>query len=261
MLFRSLELGATDYIRKPFSHQIVKKRLENIVNARRYLETLKSELHNKETKIHTIEDSTIDILASIIEYRSVEVGGHTKRIRLLTEVIIDCINKNMTKAFNTYFDNKTKKLISHAATLHDIGKINIPDYILLKPGKLTFDEYEIMKTHSMVGANIIDKLKDVYDESYLSCLYTICRHHHERWDGTGYPNHLAKHEIPLIAQIVSLADVYDALSSKRVYKDALLPNEVDEVIVSEENKMFSPLMIECYQLCKERMAQVISDYQ
>lgn len=235
----ALKLGAADFIRKPFSKEITIQRIKNTVE----LYTHRRKLQNK---IENINDSVVEALSNIIEYRSVEVGGHVKRIKLYTNAMLQNIYNN-PKKYKQFNIKKDKiELISQAAMLHDIGKISIPDHILLKPGKLTEQEFEIMKTHSENGDIIITNFIKFHDKEYKELLHEICRWHHERWNGNGYPDGLKGNEIPVSAQIVGVADVYDALTSDRVYKKAYSHEESVEIINKEKGSGFSELMIDCF---------------
>ena len=147
--------------------------------------------------------------------------------------------------------------IARASALHDIGKIGIPDAILLKPGRLTPEEYEIMKNHTTIGCDILEKFHENQTEDFYRYCYEICRYHHERWDGNGYPDHLAGDEIPISAQIVAVADVYDALVSPRVYKSVYANNEAFDMIMNGECGQFSPDIMECFGLAKEDFFNIV----
>ena len=147
-------------------------------------------------------------------------------------------------------------MISAASALHDVGKIAIPDSILLKPGKLTPEEYEYMKSHSVRGCELVENIKDIWDEEYAKLSYDICRYHHERYDGKGYPDGLAGDDIPIAAQIVSVADVYDALVSKRVYKDAYGKEQAFRMITTGECGVFSPKLLKCFKMVRKSFEQL-----
>ena len=162
-------------------------------------------------------DTMVDALASLIEYRSVETGQHTMRIRKFTAMLLGEVQRSCPEYGLT--DESVRKIVS-AASLHDIGKIGIPDAVLNKPGPLTKDDWIIMRSHPEIGAQIVEKLSGATDREYLRYAYNICLYHHERWDGGGYPGGLVGDDIPICAQVVGLADAYDAMTTRRGYKDA-----------------------------------------
>lgn len=207
---KSYEFGVVDYISRPFDPIIVTQRVKNTIilySKQKELESLvKEQVIEKESNNALM----INILSTIVEFRNGESGLHVIRIRIITEILMEALRKRYQE-----YDMAESHiaLISNAAALHDIGKIEIPEEILNKPGKLTKEEFEIMKTHSALGAGMLDNLRFGNDEELVKYARQICRWHHERWDGNGYPDHLKEDEIPIAAQIVSLADVYDALVS------------------------------------------------
>ena len=181
-----------------------------------------------------------DEISTAVEFRSYESGTHLKRVRIFTRILLQ-------EAVHDYPLSPTEiDLIARASALHDIGKIAIPDSILTKPGKLTHEEYEIMKTHTTIGCEILSKLRFAEEPVDYRYCYDICRHHHERWDGKGYPDGLKGDEISIWAQAVSLADVYDALTSVRVYKEAYTPQKAREMILAGECGVFNPRLLEYF---------------
>mgnify|MGYP003217017105 CR=1 FL=1 len=189
-------------------------------------------------------DMMVNILSHIVEFRNGESGQHVRNIHMMTEILLQHLQKRITKYQITQEDIVR---IATASALHDIGKISIPDTILNKPGKLTKEEYEIVKTHSMAGAQMLDALPEYKDTPFVKTAYEICRWHHERYDGKGYPDGLNGEEIPISAQIVSVADVYDALTSERCYKKSFSHEKAMEMILNGECGQFSPLILECLQ--------------
>ena len=211
-------------------------------------------IREQERKIRENNEFMIDALSSVVEFRSLETGEHIRRIKYFTRIML----KYLMKYFPKY--NMTPELldeIARASALHDIGKIGIPDAILLKPGRLTPEEFEIMKTHTTIGCDILEKFKDNQDSAFYRHCYDIVRYHHERWDGNGYPDHLAGDEIPISAQIVAIADVYDALVSTRVYKSAYANNIAYDMIMNGECGQFSPDVLECFALAKEDFFNIV----
>lgn len=246
--------GIADVMHKPFYPHIVKRRASNIIelyqnkhNMEVRLKEQEEEIRAQEKKIRENNEFMIDALSSVVEFRSLETGEHIRRIKYFTRILL----KYLMMYFPKYgLTQQQVDEIARAAALHDIGKIGIPDAILLKPGKLTPEEFEIMKTHTTIGCDILKKFsEDETDHFYRYC-YEICRHHHERWDGNGYPDHLAGDEIPISAQIVAVADVYDALVSPRVYKGPYANNIAYDMIMNGECGQFSPDVLECFALAK-----------
>ncbi|MDR0817566.1 MAG: response regulator [Clostridiales Family XIII bacterium] len=241
----SYELGVSDVMHKPFNASIVTQRADNVIQLYSYknhleekLEEQKQELVEKEGRIKQMNFSLIDTLSATVEFRNVESGKHIKRTRLLLKLILE----NMRDKYS--FSDEQLELMSSAAALHDVGKIAIPDAVLLKPGKLTKEEFEIMKTHTTKGAEILETLDLLQDKEYYQYCYDICRHHHERWDGRGYPDGLSGNDIPIWAQAAAVVDVYDALTSKRVYKDAFSHEEAIRMIMDGECGSFNPEILD-----------------
>lgn len=186
----------------------------------------------------------IDILGTVVEYRNLESGEHINRVKGFTKILAERLMEEYPEYGLT---PKSVEMISSASALHDIGKIAIPDHILLKPGRLTEEEFDYMKSHTTRGCDILNSIEGVWDDSYGKLSYDICRHHHERYDGKGYPDGLKGEEIPIAAQIVSVADVYDALVTERVYKGAYTKDEAFHMIVNGECGVFSPKLLECFR--------------
>ena len=234
---KGLSSGAVDYIFKPFDHNIVKSRIDNQMELVRYRENLEVMVNKKVNELIAAKEKMLTTMASVIEYRSVESGEHVKRTSILTGIIAEVLLKN--PLFREELLEKDYNIMIKASPLHDIGKIAVPDDILLKPGKLTPEEFGIMETHTTKGSEIIKKMQ-FNDEKdlYLMHCYDICRHHHERWDGKGYPDKISGHDIPLSARIVSIVDVYDALVSQRVYKPPFSHEEAMKIIEEDSGKKF-----------------------
>ena len=235
-------LGVTDYIPRPFNVYIVRRRVENTlnlyVNQKRLMRLVSDQIAEKE------ENNTlmVSILSNVVEIRNHESGDHIRNIRRITEMLLHQLVQK-TKAYN--LTEEDIALIKTASSLHDIGKITIPEEILNKPGKLTKEEFEIMKTHSAAGAQILEQMKYGQDKPLYRYVLEICRWHHERWDGHGYPDGLMGEEIPISAQIVAIADVYDALTSERCYKKAYDHTTAINMILNGECGAFNPLLLEC----------------
>lgn len=258
---RAYDFGVADVIHKPFYPYIVRRRSKNIIelyqnkrNMERRLKEQEIAIRAQEKEIRETNEFMIDALSTVVESRSAETGDHTKRIKFYTRIMA----RHLSEHFPRYgLTPALVDAISRASVLHDIGKIGISDTILLKPGRLTAEEFEIMKTHTTIGCDILEKLyKDRTGEFYRYC-YEICRHHHERWDGRGYPDHLAGEDIPISAQIVAVADVYDALVSPRVYKGSFSKEKAFEMIMNGECGQFSPDILECFQLAREDFSNIM----
>ncbi len=194
----------------------------------------------------------ISILSQIVEFRNGESGLHVMRINMITGMLLERLAVKSDKYPLSWAE---RSMITMASSLHDIGKIGIPEEILNKPGKLTKEEFEIMKQHSAIGADMLRSLKRYQNEELVKIAYEICRWHHERYDGRDYPDGLKGEEIPISAQVVSLADVYDALVSERVYKKAFSPEKALEMIRNGECGSFNPLLLECLVDIRDRVKE------
>lgn len=208
-------------------------------------------IKNREQKtLRDLNGELIDALSNMVEFRDMESGEHIKRIKTFTRILLNQVNLVSETLF---FTKEQINVISTAAAMHDIGKIAISDVILTKPGKLTDEEYEQMKLHTLKGCEILKTMPKIQNEEYYNYCYEICRHHHERYDGKGYPDGLKGDDIPIESQVVALADVYDALTSERCYKKAYSPQKAYEMITNGECGTFSPLMLECLRLGRKEM--------
>lgn len=236
------ELGVSDYISRPFDSRVVCQRVANTIklySKQKNLAKLVSEQVNEKEKSNRM---MIRILSQIVEFRNGESGSHVLHIEKLTEMLM----KQLLRKTDKYqIDPQMQELIPTASALHDIGKIGIEEKILNKPGKLTPEEFEIMKKHSVIGESILTSTAANLNEPLIKVASQICRWHHERYDGKGYPDGLKGDEIPISAQIVSLADVYDALTSERVYKKAFSHEKTMEMIQAGQCGTFNPILIEC----------------
>lgn len=239
---RAYELGASDYISRPFDAKVVYQRVINMIKLyakqRRLIHLVTDQIYEKEKNNRMMTG----ILSQIVEFRNGESGLHVLHINILTQLLLE---KLMRKSENYDLSWSQQHMIATASALHDIGKIGIDEKILNKPGKLTKEEFEAMKQHTIIGARMLDRLEMYHDEEMMKYAYEICRWHHERYDGKGYPDGLKGEEIPISAQVVSLADVYDALVSDRVYKKAYSHEKAMEMILNGECGIFNPLLLEC----------------
>ena len=244
---RAYDMGVMDVISKPVVPYIVLKRVQSVIELfqarkrlRRTVASQQSKLLEQAEKIIRLNQGMIEALSTAIEFRSEESGGHVQRIRRITQHLLE------HTPLGEGLSREEIDQIALASIMHDVGKIAVPDAILNKPGKLTPEEFEVMKTHTTQGAKLLDQIPQFREDSLYPYARDIALHHHERWDGRGYPEGLAGDEISIWAQIVSLADVYDALSCKRVYKDAFSREKVLEMICSGQCGTFNPRLLECF---------------
>ena len=239
---KAYELGASDYVNRPFDAKTVYQRVYNIIKLyakqKRLLSLVKDQIYENEKN----NQMMIRILSHIVEFRNGESGKHVLHINVLTGLLLEKLAHISDKY---YISGDEQYLITTASALHDIGKIGIDEKILNKPGRLTKEEFEIMKQHTVIGEDMLKHLEFYQDEELVRYAREICRWHHERYDGRGYPDGLKGDEIPIAAQVVSLADVYDALTSERVYKSAYSHDVAMEMILNGECGQFNPLLLEC----------------
>ena len=239
---RAYELGVTDFISRPFDALIVHRRVVNTImlyaKQKRLANMVADQIYENEQRSSLL----IDILSHIVEFRNGESGLHVLNVRTLTELML---NHLVQKTERYQLSPSDISMICTASALHDIGKISIDEKILNKPGRFTDEEFAVMKTHSMAGAEMLENLPIHQDDPLVKVAYDICRWHHERWDGRGYPDGLLGDEIPIAAQIVALADVYDALTSKRCYKDSFSHEKAVDMILAGQCGAFNPLLLDC----------------
>lgn len=250
---KAYEMGVSDYISRPFDAQVVYRRVYNTIKlyARQHrLITMLSEQVREKDKNNSM---MVSILSQIVEFRNGESGSHVVHIKQLTKMLLEQLQRKDTAYTVTSSD---LLLIPLAAALHDIGKIGIDEKILNKPGKLTREEFEIMKTHTVIGADMLESLTLYQEDPLVRIARDICRWHHERFDGKGYPDGLKGDNIPLSAQVVSLADVYDALVSERVYKKAFSHEKAIQMILNGECGTFNPVLLECLLDIQRQLKQM-----
>ncbi len=261
-------LGVYDYMCKPYDELIVRARIKNAANlyhksfglntkVRDQDATMKKQLmllQMQAAELQKSNNAIIEILGTVVECRNLENGDHVKRVKDFTY----CLARNIMDMYSEYkLSSKRVETIASASVLHDVGKIAIPDSILLKPGKLSEDEFDMMKSHTIRGEEIIEQIKEAWDKDYAEVCADICRHHHERYDGRGYPDRLKGDSISIGAQCVALADVYDVLISERVYKAAYTPEEAFHMIVNGEAGTFSPKMLESFRRSKDSFEEIV----
>lgn len=239
---RSYELGASDYVNRPFDARIVYRRVSNTIKLyakqRRLVQMVSDQIRARENNT----DMLVGVLSHIVEFRNGESGAHVRHIRIITELLLHRLLEISSRYSITA---EQQDMIPLASALHDIGKIGIDEKILNKPGKLTPEEFKVIQTHSMLGAKMLHDLDGFAEQPLLQTAYEIARWHHERWDGRGYPDGLKRDEIPISAQLVSLADVYDALTSERCYKKAFSHEKAVQMILNGECGAFNPLLLQC----------------
>ena len=251
---KAFKFGVSDYISRPFDSKVVYQRVFNTIKLyakqRRLISMVSDQMHEKEKN----NQMMVEVLSQIMEFRNGESGLHVVHINTLTRLLLERLVEN-TDAYNLTPDDCY--LISTASAFHDIGKVGIDESILNKPGKLTKEEFETMKEHTLIGASMLDKLEHYKDEKMIKIAYQICRWHHERYDGKGYPDGLTGEQIPIAAQVVSVADVYDALVSKRVYKDAYSHEQAMKMILNGECGAFNPLLMEVLVEIQDKIKEEI----
>ncbi len=265
------DYGISDFIRKPVNTDFVKQRVDKLVDLylqkneykekmERQNKTLMSQyrmLQQQATQLKQNNEKIIDVLGTVVEYRNLEERTHIKRVKEFTQIL----GKYMLSDYPEYELTQEKvNVIAAASVLHDVGKVMISDTVLLKPGKLTKDEYEYVKSHSLRGYDIICSIADVWEEEYVKYSREITRSHHEKYDGSGYPDGLKGEEIPISAQIVSMADCFESLLSESVYKGAIPFEEAFTMILQGECGVFSYKLFECFRKAKEELKQCAESY-
>lgn len=244
MLMEGYNLGAIDVILKPFIAQFLKCRISSVIELYSYRNELESIVQAQVKQLNDFMRSTTEMLATAIEFRDCESGEHVKRICSLTGELLT----EVSSLYPEYYlsADEIDKVVS-SAVLHDVGKIAIPDSILNKPGRLTAEEFEVMKQHTVKGCDLLSSIPNIMDAKVFNYGYDICRHHHERWDGKGYPDGLKGDDVSIWAQVVAVADVYDALTSPRVYKKAYSHEKAIDMIFGGECGMFNPKVLDAFR--------------
>jgi len=254
-----LAAGAVDFINKPFLPEIVQLRVRNQIELKNYSDNLERMVEEKTAEVTKTLDNALQGLANVIEYRNLESGMHVRR----TQLYVKALCNNLIDGRSKYAEELIRlqpDTIMKSMALHDIGKISIPDRILLKAGRLDPDEYELMKTHTTRGAQIIGELGDIDTSLYLKHCEDICFCHHERWDGRGYPRQLVENEIPLVARLASVSDVFDALVSQRVYKPALPCEEAFKIIDDSRGLQFDPVIVDAMMNTRDAFREISLKY-
>jgi putative two-component system response regulator len=237
--------GGVDYITKPFQFDEVEARVRTHIKLRRYQESLEELVKQQVKEISDSQISTIFALSKLAESRDKDTGKHLERVQIFCRLLAEKISHEIP--YKSMIGSDFIHDISNASPLHDIGKVAISDDILLKPNKLTPVEYEEMKTHTQIGAETLDNVKELYPgNSFINMGILIARSHHEHWDGSGYPDHLSGESIPLPARIMAIVDVYDAIRSKRCYKEPMSREQSLELITQESGQQFDPFLVKVF---------------
>ena len=264
---KCFELGVADFIHKPFEPSLVKNRVRNSVDLFAYKNHLEHKVQAQTEKLRKQNETLmiqaerlqetneriIEVLGTVVECRNLESGEHVKRVKGFTRILAYQIMEDYPEY---ELNEETVEMIAAASALHDVGKIAIPDKVLLKPGRLTDEEFALMKTHTTQGSDLLAQIQGIWDDDYQKTSYEICRHHHERYDGRGYPDGLKGEDIPISAQIVSVADVYDALVCERVYKAAFPKDKAFQMILNGECGTFSPKLMESFKKVKDKFEKL-----
>lgn len=264
---KGLELGAVDFITKPVNPPIVLARVATQLQLKAAADFLRdqntyleSEVQRRGRELAAIQDVTVLAMASLAETRDSDTGNHIRRTQFYVKALAEQLSEH--PRFQAVLDARTIDLLFKSAPLHDIGKVGIPDGILLKPGKLSSDEFQLMKTHALLGARIIASAEQLLDtpSSFLRFAREIAHHHHENWDGSGYPDGLAGAAIPLSARLMAVADVYDALISKRCYKLPFSHAQACAFIEAEEGRKFDPVVVQAFRRLADQFAAIAAEF-
>ena len=263
---KCLAWGVSDFIKKPFNPRLVRHRVDNAVALFSYKNELEERVREQAAaileqneKLKDANRKTTDLLGTVVEARNKESGTHVRRVKTFTKILTEVIRDKYKEYGIT---DEDQEYFEDASVLHDLGKIMISDSVLLKPGKLTPEEFEEMKKHTLYGCDVLENVKQSWDERYYKLAYDVCKCHHEKWDGKGYPCGLKGDEIPIVAQIVSVADCYDALTTRRPYKEPFSPDKAYEMIMNGECGAFNPKLLDCLTICKDvfkHLAETIND--
>lgn len=254
-------MGATAIISKPFQVQSTRKRVISTIELYNNMNLLEStvqnqkeQLYKQQHKLEVFYDGLIDAVSNIVEFRNMQFSRHISEVKEITRILATTYAKLYPEANISHEQILT---IVRASATHDIGKITVPDSILMKPGKLTEEEHQLIKSHTTKGCEILAMLSNVQNHELYTCAYEACRYHHEKYDGSGYPEGLKGDDIPLAAQFVAMADVYDALRSERVYKQAYDKDKAYDIIMHEEQGAFSEQLLKCFDSARNSIEQIM----
>ncbi len=254
-----LTLGAVDYISKPFRSSLVTTRVENQLELKRYRDRLNDLVHERTRELSLTHEVTIEAMATLAEWRDPETGAHIRRTQLYVQALAEHLAKSPKYAAE--LTREVREMLYLSAPLHDVGKISISDNVLRKPDRLTPEEFDEIKQHTTRGKDILAASeKKLGKDSFLSIARTIAHSHHERWDGKGYPQGLVGEEIPLSAQIMSVADVYDALRSHRVYKPVMPHKDVRALIFEGRGTQFAPDVVDAFMALDAEFIRIAQEF-
>ncbi len=265
--FEGLDLGAVDYITKPFSFPLLLKRVELHLKLTRqqqelqnYSGNLEVMVRDKTRLIQELQYSIVQAMSDMVERRDGSTGGHIERTKNYLKILLDCVKED--SAYSEILKDVDSELYSHASQMHDVGKISIPDTILLKPGRLTTEEFDLMKMHTVFGAEAINNaMKELKNIEFLEIASEFAISHHEKWDGSGYPNGLAGEDIPISGRLMAIVDVYDAIISRRPYKEAFTHTTACDIIAKDSGKHFDPELVRVFLNIAPQFKQVSGDYE
>lgn len=256
---KGLALGAVDYITKPFKPVLVQARVHNQLELKRHRDHLEDLVHERTHELMLTQEATVEAMGALAEYRDPETGGHIKRTQNYMKLLAESLKDH--PRFRDYLDKETIRLLYLCAPLHDIGKVGISDSILCKPASLTEQEFVVMKQHTLFGSNtLMIAERKMGGNSFLSLAREIAEFHHENWDGTGYPHGIAGKAIPICGRLMAVADVYDALISKRVYKPPFPHSKAVEIILQGRGTQFDPDIVDAFESCSEEFLQIALKY-
>lgn len=257
--------GAEDLINKPIIVPLIKGRVHNIINLHKTKLELESIINKKTESIKeqnkdlkNYNDKIVEVMSTVVEFRNLESGGHIKRIKEMSRLMADMVKRLYPNEY--HLNDKDVDVIDSASALHDVGKIAISDSILLKPGRLTSDEFDVIKSHTTQGCEILNMIESFQEESYMKVSHNIVRYHHERYDGKGYPDGLSGEDIPIEAQIVSIVDAYEALVGERVYRDAFDKEKAFKMIINGECGAFSKNILDAFSKARPLLEKIADKY-
>jgi len=254
-----LGLGAVDYINKPFTPALIKARVRNHLELKSHRDNLERLVQKRTEELNLTQDVTIEAIASLAEYRDPETGGHIRRTQTYVKTLAEHLRFH--PSFADFLDDEVIMMLYKSAPLHDIGKVGVPDHILLKPGKLTPDEFEEMKKHTIYGRDALASAESrLGSSSFLGVARLLTESHHEKWDGSGYPYGLKGGDIPIPGRLMALADVYDALISKRVYKEPFSHETAIAIICEGKGKHFDPDIVDAFLACEQVFREIAIEF-
>jgi putative two-component system response regulator len=257
---KGLALGAVDYITKPFNPHLLKQRVNTHLMLKEHRDNLEDKVMQQSRQLDLTQDVTIEIAGKLAEFRDEETGEHIKRTKHYIQLLATR-NRTLKTSVSRSMDDRYIELLTKSAPLHDIGKVGIPDQILLKPGKLTPEEFNEIKKHTVYGRDIImTSAKSLGKDSFLTIAREIAYAHHEKWDGSGYPEGLQGTDIPLTGRLMALADVYDALISKRLYKPAFSHEKAVGIIQADRGTHFDPEQVDVFLSCEKQFNAIALQY-